>query len=204
MKKILLIALLSIISIQANELTAKKCLDDTYAAMKLINKKKITQEEFDNSLKSMCAEGCGKACLNLDGLFGKKIAKEKACNAKFPDGWACYDLSFDAKDKTEKFELQKKSCEVGHTVTCNYLAADYAAAKNYGLALKYFNISCDLGDYQACGQLGLIYARGDYGEKNIQKSYKYFKKSTKLNPAPDNPAKNNLKVICNHHPEVCK
>lgn len=188
--------------LQAIELTAETCVNSTNEAEKLFDEKKITQGEYNKILEPLCDKGCGRACTKLGGVLGTKAFKEKGCNAKLSHPWACYDLSFETKDKNKKLELKKKACELGFTLSCDFLAGDFAREKNYGLALKYYNIGCDLGGDQCCGNLGMIYARGDYGERNDKKAYEYWSKSVKLNPN-NAQSKSNLKVLCKNNP-VCK
>ncbi|HID93807.1 MAG TPA: sel1 repeat family protein [bacterium (Candidatus Stahlbacteria)] len=195
MKKILLIGILITSLIQANDMTEEMCnsLSQEAVEMRKAGEKKKANEAFIR----LCADGCGKACSWAD-----KRDNKKGCEAKIPYGFSCYDMSYDETDEKKKLALKKKGCEAGYTMGCDFLAGDFAREKNYGLALKYYNIGCDLGGDECCGNLGMIYARGDYGERNDKKAYEYWSKSVKLNPN-NAQSKGNLKVLCKNNP-VCK
>jgi len=163
----------------------------------------LGEKDADNKLKELCAVGCGEACgRTVKGNYLNKKEFEKACNSKFPYGYACYTLSYNEKDEEKKFELQDKGCKAGHSTGCYWMAGHFETDKNYGLALKYYNIGCDMGDDQSCGELGMVYATGKYGETNPQKAYEYWNKSVQLNP--NNVSKGNLKILCRDNPSVCK
>ncbi len=107
------------------------------------------------------------------------------------------------KSVMSKAAEKEKDCEAGKAISCYFVAGDYAKNKNYGYALKYYNMGCDFEDDQSCGELGMIYATGKYGETNPQKAYEYWTKSAKLNPN-NNASKGNLEKLCKNNPSVCK
>jgi len=195
MKNIIALILLATI-LNAESAESEKCGGDAFVGVELI--KMGQKEKGELWLKTSCDEGCGIACIQLD-----RNDLKRGCEAKVPHGWACYQMSYDLKDEKKKLELKRKGCESGYAMGCDFLAGGFAREENYGLALKYYNIGCDFGDDQSCGQLGMIYARGDYGETSPQKAYKYWSKSVKLNPNND-ASKDNLKILCKNNPSICK
>lgn len=105
--------------------------------------------------KSQCESGNGNSCkiigsyykriYQIDGYKDAEIEKIslmwliKGCDAK--SGSSCYIASlgysnasrlptFLPKDEAKAFELNKKGCEYGHSVSCNYVGYYYEELSN--------------------------------------------------------------------------
>lgn len=198
MKKLLIGLLFFAVYVNAEQVEMTQEVCDTQSLKAFDLRKQGDKDNSEAMLLKLCDEGCGRACSGL-----MKADDKRGCEAKIPYGYSCYNLSYFEKDEVKKLELKVKGCKLGYTMGCDFLASDFAEEKNWPNALKYYNKGCDLGDDQSCGQLGMVYARGDYGEKSPEKAYQYWSKSVKLNPN-NTASKNNLERLCGYHPEVCK
>lgn len=105
--------------------------------------------------KSQCENGNGNSCqiigsyykriYQIDGYKDAEIEKAslmwfiKGCNAKY--GSSCYLASLGysdisrlpthlPKDEKKAFELHKKGCDYGHSVSCNYVGYYYEELSN--------------------------------------------------------------------------
>jgi TPR repeat protein len=201
MKIILMMIAFSLMIFADNsKLTAESCIAQANQLRDQIYNGKINKEDGYKLAESLCNDGCGKACYLVVGSYSNP---EKGCEVKFPDGRACYDLG--------TIEFKQKGCEVGYSLGCAFLGDNYAKEKNYGLALKYYNIGCDFGGGGACDTLGLIYATGEYGETDPRKAYEYWSRSVKAKANHTSvlewslsELKGNLKILCDKNPSACK
>ncbi len=60
------------------------------------------------------------------------------------------------------------------------LGAHYYEARQFDLALKYYEIAAESGNVSACTDLGYIWYYGRSGEKNYEKAFKCFDKAARL------------------------
>lgn len=141
-----------------------------------------------------CNSKDGESCLKLGMLYDKGKLKDssrtaklkyfaKACEYNNLDGciFAGHGSLLDNEDYSKAKEFFLKSCEIEKTSNnkepeifrgrgCRDLAKLYEEGKgveqNYSLAADYYKQSCDLGNKNACGLLGILYRTG----KGVPKS----------------------------------
>lgn len=182
------------------ELNIKTC-----NSLKDVDIKRLTaiigEKNVDDKLKELCSAGCGKACSSKANGNLKDL--ERGCKAKYPFGLACSVMAFTKKDKEDELSMKRKACKAYDIRSCTTDALIFEINKKYDLALEFYNIACDLGDSESCGTLGTIYATGEYVNRDNKKAYLYWDKSVKLNPN-NLQSKDDLKILCNNNPSVCK
>ena len=82
------------------------------------------------------------------------------------------------KDKELASELFKQSAGLGNVYAYNNLGKLAEEKKEYNVAYEYYLISANFGDSWALNKLGEFYRLGIYVEKDLEKAYNYYLKSS--------------------------
>lgn len=83
------------------------------------------------------------------------------------------------KNKKMALDLFKQSANLGNVYAYNNLGKIAEQDKEYKVAYEYYLISANLGDSWALNKLGEFYRKGIYVEKDLNKAYNYYLKSSK-------------------------
>lgn len=94
-------------------------------------------------------------------------------------GMAYSSDAFGKKDLNKAIIFFKKAEEKGHIGTIYKLAKIYIEKQNVPELIKYLKKAADLGHLEAMGTLGILYWKGEYGEKHIKIDEKYLTKNIK-------------------------
>ncbi|WP_278517117.1 tetratricopeptide repeat protein [Succinivibrio dextrinosolvens] len=151
----------------------------------IFNKFKLTKDEssyYNKKVESIANKICGltpeKSALCLDhiGYLFKNAEKSEQktileyytskCSENDSDKCsylsALYSLDTDLKDSKLKDEYLLKACELKNASACRDIAYSFESAGNRDekKAKHYYQIACDLDDYNACLELTNIYVEG--------------------------------------------
>jgi hypothetical protein len=92
------------------------------------NKVEANSETIMTTLQKLCDSGYGRACYRL-GLYTKYLVENGTQQCLL---------------------IWEKGCKNNDAICCRLLADEYRKLNKTEMALKYYNISCKLGDFEAC------------------------------------------------------
>jgi len=155
-------------------------------------------------LEQLCEAGDAESCIILAALFtrGKGVEKnkaktevlyKKACNIGNQDG--CFFLAIYylnpgigiRKQIPAAKKLSESACDQSHEPSCNLAALHYFSGwfsldhkRDIGMAEKYYERVCDLGNGGGCIVLSEIYGMSQFHKKDMKRSRDYYDRACKL------------------------
>lgn len=141
----------------------------------------ICERDANYVEKPSNAEVCIKAAEMIVDSIGKKLTNEEIF----------------LLDKNDKNTLMKKASSYYHNA-----AIIFEKQKNFKNAFYMYIKAIELSNYaRSYTNIGLYFASGVFVKKDDYLAYKYWKTAADLG---NEDAKNNLNILCNENPKVCK